>query len=339
MPGSLWAGLPVELVLLVIQQTDDKQTLLNWCKATRGNAILQQDSLLYAWKDSCICANDLLLAPDEIENEEWALRPEAGRSKADHDPDDLQVDPDTWPPPRIKTIPGTGVSRRHTARLLRGNRQNPNSKINQAFTSFGNLVPAHSIRHLRLDLRIETLLSSEYPRLQPSIQSLVYSLKVLFPHLNNVENLVLDGPTPSEVIHQVAKQLNPSKLKSLTVRASYTDYIYLRDDVEPGTGCEVIDFAGLTKFKELETLIVKDLVRGDHSSLCGVLSKLTSLKRLDVSVRPYTEAERLYAPGNSISPLELLVGGSARSHHDGSLLCHLPPSLKSLRMVDNYYLG
>ena len=339
--GSLWAGLPVELVLLVIQQTHDRQTLLNWCRAARGNPILYRDALYYAWKDSDICAKDLLLAPDEIENEDWALRPEAGRSKADHDPDDLPVDPDIWPPPRIKTTPGTGIARRNTARLLRANRQNPDSRINQAITPFSNLLPAHSIRHLYLDLRIETLLSSKYSRLQPSIQSLVFSLSVLFPRLDNLEKLILDGPIPSEVIHQVANSPNPSKLKCLTIRASFTDYIYLRDDLELSTGCEIIDFAGLTSFKELETLIINDLVRGDHESLREVLPQLTSLKRLVLSVRPSTDDELHYAPGNSMSPLQLLMGDSTSTQlsHYGSLLCHLPPSLKSLKLVDNYYLG
>ena len=345
MPRSPWAGLPTELVLFVIQQTDDQQTLLNWCQATRGNAILHKDALLCAWRDSYICAKDLLLAPDEIKNEEWALRPEDGVRKMEHDPDDIQTYPYNYlhrlhqTIPSIQTIPGTGIALRNTARLLLENRQNPKRKINRAITSFGNRVPAHNIRCLKLDLSIETLLSRRYPRLQPSIQSLVYSLGLLFPHLTNLETLIFDGPISNEVIDNLASHLDPSKLKSLTVRASHTDYKYLRNNSEPAAGCESLDFARLAKFKVLETLVINDLATGEHESIGEVVPRLTSLKRLDLLVRPSSDEAGLFRVfARPESPLQLLLGFRHGSH-GGCWLFRLPPNLKSLRLVDNYYLG
>ena len=153
------------------------------------------------------------------------------------------------------------------------------------------------------------------PRVKSSIQSLKYSLDTLFPHLTKLEDLVLDGPIFEEVIDAVVSHLSPSKMKKLTIRESHSDYTYMRARLGPVHGCLVLDFSGLTRFERLETLIINDLVRGEHLTLRETLGCLPSLKRLDLLVRPHTVFAYCYhrEPDNRISPLQLLLALVAKT--------------------------
>ena len=319
MKSSIWASLPPELIICIIQQTDGD--LEAWCEAASGNRLLYREACSRTWASVGIGTEDFMLDPNEYKDEEWSLRPEDERA-SDPGPDERSGRP------RLGRALGWH---------LRTNRVSPEGKINRATSVRSGIKPATLIRRLYLDLSTEASFgfpnswSEEYEFPSPSAQTLCYTLACLFPHLEALEQLTVGGPVGEEVMNAIAG-LNPGKLRSLIIRTTFwTSHELFMGNRSAYSGIRPLEFSKLAAFKKLRTLRINDLIWGESAELIQLLPNLTSLHEFSVGVRRPQSHEEY----GRESPLSSLLCSNAGPR----LFTCLPTSLKILQIVDNWHCG
>jgi hypothetical protein len=329
---GIWANLPTELVIYVLQQTQDIADAWRWCEATIGNNVLHQAAISHAFYYTYFCADDLFLAPEELADQGWQSR-EGILGSADSGSDsESDGDPD-----EIKNIPGSGPARRATLEHLKKNCLNTSSKLNQLLKLDHNIRAAQYVHHLTLDLNLETIeINGEY--CQPSIRSLEHSLGIFFPHLQRVKTITFDGPIGKEVVSAILKSPS-STLESLSFRITYTNYRYLHGNVSPPPGIEALKWTELAPIQSLRTLIINEFIAEESIELVNLVKQLKALSNLEIVARWSEDADPPSA--NSVNPMRRLLGSQnwKDQQRTPNLLANLPSSLKILQLVDNHHLG
>ena len=70
-PSSSTAYLPLEIICIIIKQTDDVQTLENWCSATRRCRALRTFTLKTRWANVIISQDNLISKFDDLPSPTW----------------------------------------------------------------------------------------------------------------------------------------------------------------------------------------------------------------------------------------------------------------------------
>ena len=352
MDTSIWSQLPTEILLLLIECSDDEETSRNWCRATRCSANLWPRALAHAWTSAAVTASDLVAAPNHYPLLSPRPVPEEDLADGDDDSDDE----DKLNPSR-RTV---------AAALFKHNAVNPESLLNELLSPNPSGVrPAHFIHDLVLDLRIQTF-PSNYPS-QPSEEVIIYTLSRLFPQLRAVENLSVDGPVGDWFVEAISKHIYPEaspKFKRLTVRKQYTKYHYYSDKFgerpyEPADGRLPSQEGGYlppegapprlnlaillpTLKQQLQWLEINQLGFGESQYLVKAIGGLEALQGLSVRVRKRnSDDDDLPHPAGPLR--ELLSTAEWRNEGvvivSGNLLESLPLGLKRLELRDHFSDG
>ena len=299
---STLSQLPLELIVLIIKCTDsESNSATNWCLATEGSTLLHKEALAHRWRDTYIGGCDFMAAPWEYEDLE---------TEAEHE------------------IVECG-------KLAKANRD-PQSKLSQAIRA------ASHIRRLYLDLRPRGLeqpykYPDGYEGLEHTYDTADHSARSLLTSSTGLEALTLDGCVTDRILESV------SGCESLTVRVHLTDDGFRRPRehrYNPSTGQPLswrLQLPALTDFT------LNELTFKEASPLANFVEFLTSLKRLYIKVRFQFDGMREEyfgtEPRGPMASLLDYVPPGEETPVRGNLLCKLPSSLKSLTLIDNYFLG
>ena len=299
---SPWTRLPFDLVVSIIEQANESASE-TWCLATRGNEGLHAAALAHAWKTTYITAEHLIAAPGEYE---------------DGDEDDPYYD---------------GVE--ECGELCKANRS-PSSKINQAIQA------SRYIRHLYFDLNPNSAVYPVgYKGCQATKKTVEYSASLLLPPLVNLETVVLDGCVYDSVFE------NMPQCRKLRVRPRWTDITFRGKEAGLGLSPWPV-LKWNTRLPLLEMLEVAQFTFAEEESLANFIETLSSLQTLRISVKYIPSAHRMLMSSTTRSPMHKLLGlllgylssqrsGPSRDDHSQTRW-RLPSSLRSLTLIDHYFL-
>ena len=226
--------------------------------------------------------------------------------------------------------PDTDPQAIECGKLATANR-GPQSRINQAIQA------NHYVRYLYLDIRPRALepgykYPDGYRGLVHTSTTAEYSARELLKSLSNLEVLVIDG----WVTNDIAKFI-PS-CRSLTVRPHFSGSSF-RD---PVTNFNDNDGAlPLSWHMRLPTLtsFVLEFRYDEAAQLATFIESLRSLRSLWAKVRyPPTQLLEEFSSKEPRGPMATLLGSDQVVKTQGNLLCRFPASLKSLTLLDHYFL-
>ena len=331
-------SLPLEVIIMIIQKAD-YESAINWTLATEGDSFLHKEALAHRWAETYICAADLAAAPGEYEfvNGEYkAARREYEDYEEDYNDDEGASEFEI----RYQALKHSRIVA--CGKLGKANRD-PQSKLNQAARA------AEYIRHLYFDLRPSDIqypgaYPPGYDAVEPTYETAEYSAQTLLPHVTKLDSLVLDGCLSEGILAVVPA------CRHLTVRPNFIEHSFRWGEFYTGFTHGGYHLKWEMELPRLETLVVGQLDFSDSLGLSNFIGRLTSLRTLQVSVSfPGTEfLEELYGR-DAMGPLHaVLLYLSPEDSRElietdlssaGGLLSRLPPSLRSLKLVDDYYLG
>ncbi|MCJ1387593.1 hypothetical protein MMC18_000436 [Xylographa bjoerkii] len=188
--------IPEELIRIIIQQTEDVETLRNWCITARYWKSLHAFSLQKRWTNITINHDNLIASPNEVRlSTEQESHYQYKRSSNNGQR-----------PSRDNLINGTGLINSATKSLLAG------------------MIPATQITELVLNLRFDddaerTERRYDWDSSGPPGDTLEHSLALLFPSLIRVESTAVDCKVPQELLNAITT-INSPQLKTLKIRAS-----------------------------------------------------------------------------------------------------------------------
>ena len=327
-------SLPLEVMVMIISNAD-YESAINWTLATEEHAFLHKEALAHRWEETYICAADLAAAPGEYESDKYeGDRREYGNDEGNSEDDESDSEPLYMTLRRSRIV--------ECGKLGKANRD-PQSKLNQAARA------AKYIRNLYFDLRpSEIQYPGAYPpgydAEEPTYETAEYSAQTLLPHLTKLDSLVLDGCVSDGILAVVPA------CRHLTVRPNFTEHSFRRGEFYTIQTHDGYHLKWKMELPHLETLIVGQLNFSDSCGLSNFIEGLTSLRTLQVSVR---FEDTYFREGNFfgrdvMGPLHALLlyipPEDSRDHTSqmaspGGFLSRLPPSLRSLALIDNYYLG
>ena len=312
---SVWGQLPLELIVAIIRQADEHGDAANsWCFATEGNSLLHKEALARRWRNTYIGGCDFMAAPGEYVDTGGLPMSETVGYEEDE----------------IEDIPKIV----ECGKLAKANKD-PQSKLNQAIRA-GSYV-----RHLYLDLRPRGL---EQPYKYPdgykgtihTWDTAKYSAKSLLTSSTNLEALTLDGCVTNQILEFV-----PS-CRSLTVRVHVTDNEYRLSGAGETNAKLGPPLSWRLRLPNLVNFTLNELTFKEASPLASFIESLTSLKYLCIKVRFQYDRQREHyfgtEPRGPMAALLDYVPPSRETPVRGNLLCKLPSSLKSLTLIDNYFL-
>jgi hypothetical protein len=301
MDSKTWSTLPLELLINIINHTDDAETLISWHKATIGSSYLHRIARNKRWKKVIIDKRDLIPAPgnDLLESQE---KDQALKKLA---PDRL------WKPV------GKGV-----LELLQESRN--------------GFVPAKHVEEIVLDFRMllfcESFIQSgpaEPFEIMPSDETLEHTIALLMPLLVNVRQVEVSGNVPQTLLNAILS-FNPSNIQSLKVRTpkGYGAFVY-NSQSNRRSNFQWLSFASLFKLQRIQVLDVHDLRVPETDRLAKAIPKLKCLKQLTVSDM---EVDHSDLNTNGCGVRTFLRRLLTAEYHDVPDV--LPPSLTSLSLID-----
>ena len=302
--------IPEGLISIIVQQTDDVETLQNWCVATFYHRNLYKVALRKRWASITINHDDLIASPNEVQ---------LSKEQGSHFPN-KQSSMLGQTPSRNNLANGTGLINLATNTLRAGP------------------IPATQITTLVLDFRFDD--DMERPEYKSGGDNkglpgdtLEHSLALLFQHLEKVEAITVDCQMPQEMLNAITNSTD-GHLTSLKIRVSPTSAYFC----SPGRNglCQqyLLNWEGLLRMKSLEVLEVRELAFGEGHGLALAVRELPALKRLLV------KSNDQY--GTDPSPLQDFFDQTFPTSSGIRYLsktCGLPNKLESLVLIDSFYAG
>ena len=186
MNSSIWSNLPFDLLIRVIEVTEDENTIEQWCTATVASPELHKFVQRQQWKTTKINEEDLVISPEEP----------------------------AW------------FSRKRMQRLRRlGMSTDAGIKVRRAIEVHADgTALAYYIQNPVLDFRM--IIYSKcgaFARfrpedLVPSVESLDYTLTLLVPFLVNVRQVHMTGLLTRSMLSVITGLPNSSKIHTLRLR-------------------------------------------------------------------------------------------------------------------------
>ncbi|MCJ1397474.1 hypothetical protein MMC11_000667 [Xylographa trunciseda] len=324
MANSIDIGLriPEELIWTVIQQTEDVETMQNWCIAITYHKDLYPRALQKRWGSITIGRDDLVAPPYMVQ---------------------------------LSTIGKRGTLYRHQEianyrqRVSCENQLNGTGLIEAATKEqlLGRAMPATYIKKLVLNFRFDHDVEKPLYRHGSGSEGLPgdileYSLVRLFPHLTKAESITVDCRVPQELLKAIAT-LTGGRLKSLTFRISSTMACFRSPGRKGLCSQYLLKWEKLEKLKSLEVLEIRELASKEGYEIALAVRELHSLKRVLLKTdRQPGSPDRLFVYLTDPSPLQKFFDSIFPTSDGAEVLsktCGLPKTLESLVLLDSFHLG
>jgi len=221
MRPRLWSKLPLELICCIIEQTDGDASLDNWCVATQHDKRLHKTALHKRWCELKVDLRDLI-AEKESKSNQGSRKSKITKKQKEENP--------------------TKVAETSPRKKL----------IDELTTKYpSGLIPASYIQRLFLDFAFEF---NQGMHLLPPEATFCCSFSILTPLLTQVEEIVVAGTAPQEVLDAIAALPRLNNLHTLEYRNHNPRLLYREGQRV------LLDWAQLRRLQWLRVLTVQYLV-------------------------------------------------------------------------------
>ena len=331
--SGVWSGVPLELLTMIIDLTTDKETLDSWCEATQESHHLHEAAMTARWRNVTIDDRDLLPAPGDDEELFNRIRERLQRFKLGQD----------WKP--------------------------AGEMINTLLSTTNNesgCCPANYVQHLVFDFRLlrywvddiqeyweymsgdsedeEEIPTLNAHNLVPTENSLRHTLPMLKGHFHNLRYVSCYGDTPQAILDfatsQDAAKIGSFEMRSLGAFSRLQTDFAERPPFSSYLRRWPLRLEELSTLHQLKALDIHRLSKYETAGLLAALHRLIELQCLTLACEAQEHADHyggcaLKSLFNQVFQNYDTVG--INSNPVTECLPWLPPSLKSLSLIDTGY--
>jgi hypothetical protein len=186
----------------------------------------------------------------------------------------------------------------------------------------------------------------QYLQCLPTMETLEFSVARLFPHLSNVEKVIVGGIVPQELLDSITA-ITSNQLRSLRLRVGESRGHFRRRDRKNQWGHTSLRWDSLSRIRWLRILEIRHLKHGEGESLSRALKDLCILKRLVVATSNPRPSMEHIGEIEETSPFNELFDYVFPDKQDATNSTSLeyeakhglPFTLESLVLIDSGYEG